>query len=231
MSTNPIESAATPAKPAKPANRASQLPTSAIALAEVATNAAKAWQASELPALLWLTKADFAAQAAAFADSRDKADAAGDARTPQAKRLKALDKMLDKSLTYVKGYLAEANDDKTAYYGEFGIDKMGKNYRLPMARTERVKALDKLLLALKAHKFDKNKYGTAHWEPLVEEYKELVKDSTAATGQRSGKVSAKDQGEEQVRKALRALIHHIKAQFPDTFEAKLREFGFQKESY
>ncbi|UOQ73194.1 hypothetical protein [Hymenobacter cellulosilyticus] len=44
-------------------------------------------------------------------------------------------------------------------------------------------------------------------------------------------VSRKDQGEEQVRKALRALIHHIKAQFPDTFEAKLREFGFQKESY
>ncbi|MCB2378549.1 hypothetical protein LGH70_13195 [Hymenobacter sp. BT635] len=231
MSSNPIEPAATPAKTAKSVRRASQLPTNAIALAEVATNAAKAWQGSELPALLWLTKTDFAAQAASFAESRDEADAAGDARTPQAKRLKALDALLDKSLTYVKGYLAEAKDDKTAYYGEFGIEKLGKAYRLPRTRNERVKALDKLLLALKAHKFDKNKYGTAHWEPLVAEYKQLVAQSTEASGQRSGKVSSKDQGEEQLRKALRALIHHIKAQFPDTFEAKLREFGFQKESY
>ncbi|TGE21284.1 hypothetical protein E5K00_13400 [Hymenobacter aquaticus] len=231
MPTNPAESATTPAKPVKSAKRANQLPTNAIALAEVATNAAKAWQSSELPGLLWLTKADFASQAAAFADSRDEADAAGDARTPQSKRLKTLDTLLDKSLRYVKGYLAEANDDKTAYYGEFGIEKSGSTYRLPKARPERVKALGKLLKALKAHKFDKNKYGTAHWEPLVTEYKQLVQDSTDTSGERSGKVSTKDQGEEQVRKALRALIHHIKAQFPDTFEAKLREFGFQKESY
>jgi len=36
---------------------------------------------------------------------------------------------------------------------------------------------------------------------------------------------------QQIRKVLAALIHHIKANFPDTFAAKLREFGFQKESY
>jgi hypothetical protein len=45
MSSNPTESAATPAKTAKSVNRASQLPTTAIALAEVATNAAKALRA------------------------------------------------------------------------------------------------------------------------------------------------------------------------------------------
>ncbi|MCB2406476.1 hypothetical protein [Hymenobacter lucidus] len=231
MSSNPAESAATPAKTAKSVKRAGQLPTNAIALAEVATNAAKAWQDSELPALLWLTKADFAAQTAAFAASRDEADAAGDARTPQSKRLKALDKVFNKSLAYVKAYLTEAQDDKTAYYGEFGIEKANKTYQLPRNRAERVKALDKLLAALKTHKFDKNKYGTAHWEPLAAEYRELVAQTTETSGQRSGKVSTKDQDEEQVRKTLRALIHHIKAQFPDTFEARLREFGFQKESY
>ncbi|PJJ52906.1 hypothetical protein [Hymenobacter chitinivorans] len=231
MSSKATESAAAPTEPTKSVNRASQLPTSAIALAEVATNAAKAWQASELPVLLWLSKTDFAAQAAAFAESRDEADAAGDARTPQSRRLQTLDTLLNQSLRYVKGYLAEANDDKKAYYGEFGIEKVNKSYQLPRHRTERVKSLDKLLKALKAHKFDKNKYGTAHWEPLITEYKALVKDSSDTSGERSGKVSSKDQGEEQVRKALRALIHHIKAQFPDTFEAKLREFGFQKESY
>ena len=231
MSSTPDESANTPAKPTKAVNRASQLPTSAIALAAVATNAAAAWQSSELPALLWLSKTDFLALAADFAQHRDQADAAGDARTPQSKRLKALDRLFNKSLGFVKGYLAEANDDKTAYYGEFGIEKLNKVYQLPRHRTERVKALGKLLAALKTHKFDKNRYGTAYWQPLVAEYKELVEQSTKASGERSGKVSTKDQGEEQIRKALRALIHHLKANFPDTFEARLREFGFQKESY
>ena len=53
----------------------------------------------------------------------------------------------------------------------------------------------------------------------------------STSGQRSGAVSQKDQGEAQVRKALRALIHHVKANFPDTWEAELRGFGFQKENY
>lgn len=214
-----------------PIRRRSQLPDSEVALAALATTVAKAWQASELPELLWLTKADLAAQAEAFAQHRDAADAAGDARTPQSRRLKTLDTLLNAGLRYVKGYLAEAHDDETAYYGEFGIEKANKKYGLPVGRSERVKAVIKLLAALEAHDFDKKKYGTAHWQPLLTEYKELVEQTTKTTGQRSGKVSSKSQVKKNVRKALQALIHHIKANYPDTFEAQLRAFGFQKESY
>ena len=133
----------------------------------------------------------------------------------------------------MKGYLAEAHDEDEgrSYYPEFGITRENKTYVLPRARTERVKALNKLLLALKAHDLDKKKYGTAFWQPLVQEYAQLVLASTDTAGQRSEKVSGKDQHEVQVRKALRALIHHLKAHYPDTFEAQLRLFGFQKESY
>ncbi|MCC3156216.1 hypothetical protein LJ737_03155 [Hymenobacter sp. 15J16-1T3B] len=50
-------------------------------------------------------------------------------------------------------------------------------------------------------------------------------------GARSGKVSQKDQGEAQVRKALRSLIHHVKANYPDAYAAELRGLSFQKESF
>ncbi|MBO0360290.1 hypothetical protein J0X19_20185 [Hymenobacter sp. BT186] len=216
-----------------PKRRTSPLPTSAVALAALATKAATAWEGSDLPDLLWLSKADFTTLSVTYAQGRDEADAAGDQRTPQAQRLKELDKQVDKALNYVKSYLAEEydTDEGRAYFSEFGIAREGKSYRLPAARTERVKAVAKLLVALKAHSFDKKKYGTAYWQPLATEYATLVQTSADAAGQRSGMVSAKDQSETQLRKALRALIHHLKANYPDTFEARLREFGFQKESY
>ena len=34
-----------------------------------------------------------------------------------------------------------------------------------------------------------------------------------------------------LRRALRALVHHLKANYPDTAEARLRAFGCRKESY
>ncbi|MBG8556388.1 hypothetical protein [Hymenobacter guriensis] len=232
MSTTSSNSAAASPTPAsKPVRRARQLPDAALALSELATTAAGKWQGAELPALLWLTKADFAAQATAFATACTAAGAAGDTRSPQAARLKALDKQLDSALAFVKNYLKEEFPDAKAYYAEFGIEKFNKGYRLSKDRTERTAALTKLLAALVKYKFDKKKYGTAFWQPLATEYASLVSASTEAAGSLSGKVSTKVQGEEKVRKALRALIHHLKANYPDSFEAKLREYGFQKESY
>ncbi|RYU81008.1 hypothetical protein [Hymenobacter persicinus] len=229
--TVPELSAAAAAPTKKSVKRANQLPDTALALSAVATTAAGAWTNADLPGLLWLSKAEFSTAAGAFATACAAADAAGDARSPQSARLRALDKLLDKGLGFVKGYLHEDKDDETAYYGDFGIEKLNKNYRLPKGRTERVVALGKLQAALVKYKYDKKKYGTAYWAPLATEYAALVQQSTGTAGERSGKVSDKVQGEQKLRKALRALIHHLKANYPDTFEAKLREFGFQKESY
>ncbi|MBT9393170.1 hypothetical protein KLP40_08335 [Hymenobacter sp. NST-14] len=222
-----------PAGTPKPIRRTSQLPASEVALAALATTVAGVWQTSELPDLLWLRKEDLAAQAADFARHRAAAEAASDQRTPQARRLQALDKELARGLSFVKNYLAEEHEENEgrAYYPEFGLVKEGGKYTLPAARAERLTALSKLLRALKTHGFDQKKYGTAFWQPLTQEYARLVQESTATAGERSRQVSAKGQGELQLRKALGALIHHLKAHYPDTFAAQLRAFGFQKESY
>jgi hypothetical protein len=230
MSTSATGSDAT-APTTKTVRRTAQLPNKAVPLGNLATTVAGKWQASPLPPLLWLTKDDFAALVADFVASHKEAAAVGNARSPQSKRLKALDKKLNDGLCYVKGYLAEEYDDHEAYYGEFGIEKAGKKYLLPAGRPERVEAVGNLLAALRKHKFDKKKYGIAHWQPLYDEYAALVADTTEVKGQRSGLVGAKDRGAEQVRKGLRSIIHHVKANYPDTWEEVLRGFGFQKESF
>ena len=227
----PDASAPTPAKP----NKKERLPTSQLALATLGTAAAKAWLASELPALLFVSKAAFTAQAAAYAASLDTADGAGDGLSPQSKRMKTLDKLITKNLGFVKGYLAEDHDEDggEAYYAEFGIVREGKNFRLPTAHTARAGALGKLVAALTAHKYDKKKFGPAFWQPIATEYATLAKGSGEMRGAASEAVGQKNALEAPLRVVLGALVLSIKANYPDEDAQRgvLRAFGFQKEVY
>ena len=229
--TPPDASAPTPAKP----NKKERLPTSQLALATLGTAAAKAWLVSELPALLFVSKAAFTTQAAAYAASLDTADGAGDGLSPQSKRLKTLDKLISKNLGFVKGYLAEDHDvdGGEAYYAEFGIVREGKNFRLPAAHTARAGALGKLVAALTAHKYDKKKFGVAFWQPIATEYAQLAKDSSEMRGTASKAVGQKNTLEAPLRVALGSLVLSIEANYPDedTQRGVLRAFGFQKEVY
>ena len=232
--TIPNTPAAAPTTPVK-VNRRELLPTSQLALATLGTAAAKAWQASAVPALLFVTKADLAAQAAAYAASLGTADAASDGVSPQSRRLKTLDKLVVKNLRYVKGYLAEDHDEDggEGFYPEFGIVREGKNFRLPTAHTARAGALGKLVAALTTHKYDKKKFGGAFWQPLATEYAQLAKASGELRGVASEAIGQKNALEEPLRVALRALVGSIKANYPDADaqQGVLRAFGFQKEVY
>ncbi|MDO7851946.1 hypothetical protein [Hymenobacter convexus] len=44
-------------------------------------------------------------------------------------------------------------------------------------------------------------------------------------------MSKKDTAKLELRKVLQAVVYGLKANFPDTFEAELRSWGFRKESY
>jgi hypothetical protein len=219
--------------PTPKVQREALLPEDEVQLAELCENAAKGWQASALPELLWLSKADFTAKAAAFSASVKEADAEGDNRTPQVRRLGELDQVIDKHLRYVKDYLSEAygadNDD--AYFPVFGITNTAP-YRLPRERSARREALSKLLAALPVHGFEKRKYGTAFWQPIYDEYRQLLDDTTTTVGNRTAKVTTKDALREELEEALRALVHGIKANFRgEVVRAELRRFGFQKEMF
>jgi hypothetical protein len=235
MSPTVPEASSTPAIPATKPHKVVGLPKSQLVLATLGLAAAKAWATSELPALLFVSKADFAAQTAAYAASVSTADGADDGLSPQSKRMKTLDRLITKNLGYVKGYLAEDHDEDggEGYYAEFGIVREGKNFRLPAARPARALALGKLVVALKAHGYEKKKFGTAVWQPIATEYADLAKNSGEMRGTVSQAVGQKNVLEEPLRVALRSLVFSIKANYPDEDAQRgvLRAFGFQKEMY
>jgi hypothetical protein len=209
------------------------LPAGQLELGTLAVNAATAWLSSELGDLLWKTKKDFLPQAETYLASLKTADAAGDERSPQARRLRELDQAIDKGVLLVKGYLAEDHegDADEAYYDEFGLKTEGRNKRLPKARLARAQALAKLVKAVHAHGYDDRKYGKAFWTPIAKEYADLVGKRTQTEGAASAETGKKNQQEKPLRKVLKALINLIKAHYPDTYRSVLREFGFQKEGY
>lgn len=205
------------------------LPDGQFELATLAETAADAWDGSPLPGLLWCPKTKFREMAVAYRASVGTADEADDALSPTAERLRELDRETSAGITFVIGYLKDKYGREVAkgYYDEFGF----KGGRFATARPKRAKQLPKLLAALVKHGFDKNKYGTAFWQPLAAEYAPLAKTSSGVRQDTSSEVGKKNVQEKPLRKALRALRLSIRANFPDTYEAELRHFGFLAESF
>ena len=222
----------TPVKAPKPVK--DTLPAGEQELATLAGQAADAWNASPLPALLWCSKAELRTAATAFQAGIGTADAAGDPLSPAAARLAELDALVDASLKFVKNHLTEAHGSKTAgqaYYGAFGMAHRGAAWGLRTARPARVEDLTKLVAALKASDYDKGKYGTAYWQALLTEYAPLAATSSNTRAASAKQTGAKNVQEAPLRQMLRVLRSHIKNNFPATYAAEWRSFGYLRESY
>lgn len=207
------------------------IPGGETELATLALAAAAAWEASPLPALLWCGKANLRETAVAFQASIGKADVADDALSPAAARLAGLDTTINKSLKFVRNFLIEEHDTKAgakAYYDAFGLTPAGE---LRAARPARAEDLAKLVKALKDSGYDKGKYGTAFWQAILTEYAPLATVSSNTRSDSAVDTGTKNTHEEALRPMLRALRQHIKTNFPASYAAEWRHFGFLKESY
>ena len=207
------------------------IPFGELELATLGLAAADAWETSPLAALLWCEKARLRTLAKAFKASIETADVADDELSPAAARLTELDQLIDTSLKFVRNYLIEAHGSKKAakaHYDAFGLTAAGL---LRTARPARVEDLTKLVKALKASDYDKSKYGTAYWQALLTEYAPLVATSSAARQGSATETGTKYTQEKPLHQILRALRQHIKTNFPDTYKAELRGFGYLKEGY
>lgn len=225
--------AATPTKRRATRN----LPEADQPLAELLTLAAAAWKNRPQLTLEWLTQAQAARLATDFQASLREVGAARDAVSPVAQRLAQLDALIDGpdgKLKYVRKALAlqyDEEDDGRAYYSEFGIEKTNGTYTLPRDRGSRAEALRKLVAALPRHHLDGTKYGLAYWAPLANEYNELQPQAAQATGTRAAEVGDKNALRQQAEAALAALLLLLQANYPQTYKAERRQFGFLKESY
>lgn len=198
----------------------------------VVTNVATKWTATPAITLLWTAPAEFSSKATLFNTELGKRNDISSSRPQITARLKQLDTTIDKALPYVKSYLLELyKEAATSYYPSFGIEHQTNKYVIPRDRNKRSNALNLMLTAIHANGLDAKEFGTDFWTEIKSEYNALVGNATATDGTLSTKVSSKNELKKELKKALNCLIYVIKGNYPDTYKAELRSWGFQKEKY
>lgn len=214
-------------------NKKSNVPTSDIDLGKVVTDVSEMWLTKPELILLWTTQAAFNDIAVDYNKDLDERLALGGDRPQITQTIKDLDVTINENLSYVKDLITKKYKKKNAisYYPAFGIVHKNKRYTIPADQNTRLASLKLMLSGLVAHGFGADEYGTAFWQPIYDQYELFVKNATTTDGNVSAKVSSKNTNKNELQKTLRALINLIKANYPDTYKAELRTWGFQKEKY
>lgn len=236
------DSAPAAAAPApKPARRAKNfLPQGQLDLATLGVTAAAVF-ATEVAAtpgfgLLWLKPADLTALAAAAQAKVAEAGSTQASRTPNAAAIDALDVEINQRLGNVRTYLASAYEDADpatvrGYLPQLGFARQHGSYIFPKGQQERLAALNLLLGGLSTHGLGARKYGTAYWTALRDKYQAALQTAGTGAGTTATVVDRKNELLEQLREALTAVYYLLRAQYPKSWKAKLRAYGFQKERY
>jgi hypothetical protein len=209
------------------------IPDADIDLRDVAVKVQSKWEGTPALTLLWTAPDAFKLINEDYSAALQVRQETGGTRPQFTGKLKTLDKEINKSLDNVKRYLAEKYTKAVApdYYAAFGIIKVGRHYILPKDRNLRSQALSLLIGSLPVHGFGAFAFGTAYWTGVKTNYDTWLAAAGEIDGTVSQKVGTKNELKKQIRKILNALINLLKANYPDTYKAEMREWGFQKEKY
>ena len=209
------------------------VPVADINFGNVITSVSEKWEASSWLTLKWLTVAQFQTDATNYNNTLFTRLPKGATRPQIKKTLESLEKTMDGHLSYVKGYITDKykKENDSSYFPAFGIEYKGNRYLLPTDKNKRVEALKLMISALTEHGFEDKEYGLAFWTSLQEQYSVLVKQATTTDGQVAIKVGDKNALKDNLKKGLNAIVHALKANYPDSYKQELRDWGFQKEKY
>lgn len=216
------------AKPTKKRN----VPVADANFGRVISDVATKWTASPKINLVWTNAAEFSTKSSAFNQELSNRNNVATSRPQITKRFKQLDASIDSALPYVKAYLLELfKDAATSYYSAFGIEYKPGKYIFPKDRNKRSESLRLMVTAINANKLNEKEFGTAFWTGIKTEYDTLLGKATATDGKVSDKVSTKNELKKELQKTLNSLIKVLEGNYPDTYKAELRSWGFQKEKY
>ena len=216
----------------KKVSRKSKLPSKDNDFGSLCMKVSDTWKAQPTLTLLYVTQAQFEAKATTFNTTLAARQKAGGDQSPLAQLLRNSDMSIDKAISGVKGYLKEKYEgDAQSYYSLFGIEKTGATYKLPFDREKRKDLLDIIVNAIDNEGFATKKYGTAFWTQMKTDYLAQYKKASLTDGAVSSNVGNKNTLKEELREVLDSIINLIKANYPKTWEAELRNWGYQKENY
>ena len=191
------------------------------------------WKTSPHITLVWISQPEYESKVSEFGKALSTRQITGSGRRELTARLKTLDHEINQGISALKAYLAYKYEKANApsYYPQFGIVKKGTNYLLPGDRSKRLAALQLIPHAVAVHEFGDEKYGTAFWQRVTDSYQALLEKTTNIDGTVSVKVSAKNELRKTLVETHNALVHVLKGNYPRSWKAVLREWGFQKEKY
>jgi hypothetical protein len=220
-------------KPTGKTKKTAVIPAKDLDFAAVTKNIATKWASEPWLTLLWTTQNEFATKQTSYDTVLNARQAKGKNRPQITKALKMLDSKIDTSISYVKGYITDKYKKEAAqsYFPSFGIDFINKAYLLPADQNKRSAALKLMVDAIATNGFSDKEFGTTFWTSIKEEYDDLLSQASTIDSNVSSNVSDKNTLKADLKKTLNAIIHSIKANYPDTYKATLRNWGFQKEKY
>lgn len=219
--------------PEKGVVKKATLPRNETTLKEVAHHVVQKWEANPDLVLHWTTFDAFKAYVSAFQAAYSSSKANESERDPITMQLDQLDQKIDQNAGELKVYLQDKYGKKTApaYYSAFGFEYAKNAWLLPRERSKRTDALNQIVQAIQREGFSQKTFGLDFWNSINAQYGTLVLQAATKDGSLSSLVAQKKQLRESVIKHLNALIHLIKANYPDDAAAHLRDWGFQKEKY
>lgn len=211
----------------------SNVPIADVDFGTVAFNVATKWNETASISLLWTTATEFTTQATAYNSELSMRNQVGGGRPQITQALKNLDVIMDDALAYVKGYIIDKYKKESApsYYPAFGIEHKKIKYVFPRDRNKRLASLELMLQGIVDNGFGGKEFGTAFWTDIKTQYESLVNQASSTDGIISSRVSSKNTLKGSLKKTLNSLISVIKGNYPDTYKAELRTWGFQKEKY
>ncbi len=209
------------------------LPRKEADINTIATDVAVSWEQRPQFTLLWTDAARMKESVATFGTSyAGRKDVKGSRRSVT-KDLGEVNREINKSIEFVKGYVRELHSTKNAptHYESFGIVKEGTTYKLPSDNDKRLYALDQMLKGIAQYNLGDRKYGETYWTEIRERFARIKAQASESDKTSAEHVGIKSEQKAVIRKTLNALVHLIKANYPDTWKEELRIWGFQKEKY
>lgn len=151
-------------------------------------------------------------------------------RQPLTNTLKNLITTMDKHIKYIKNYLENTYgiENAKSRYVDFGIFYKTNGYRFPTDKNERLVSLDAIVVAMDTHNFTTYQYGKAFWEDIRDQYEQALNDADTTDTSSSLTVSEKNSLIATLSKAMEAVTHILRGNFPDSYEAKMLNYGFYR---
>ena len=216
-------------KPSKTGN----VPAKDLDFGNVVSSVSAKWTSNTWLTLKWANAPEFAVKVENYKNTLDVRLQTGSTRPQITKAMKVMEKKMDDTISYVKGYIIDKykKDVAKSYYAAFGLVLHNKTYKLPKDQNARSNALTLMLKGIADNGFNDKEFGAEFWTAIKTEYDLLLQSATATDGQVSIKVGDKNELKTYLKKVLNAIVLVIKGNYPDTYKAELRDWGFQKEKY